>query len=108
MGVGEAYLDAHFVKFSLNLVLTVNMNNMNVIWFINYFNFMFFFFFKITFLGLICGTMCLIGILFVLGSGSYWVALFDAFAGSFPLITVALSECLAIGYVYGANKYVIK
>lgn len=55
--------------------------------------------------GLICGTMCLIGILFVLGSGSYWVALFDSFAGSFPLISVALSECIAIGYVYGVNKF---
>lgn len=54
---------------------------------------------------LICGFSCLVGILFVLGSGSYWVALFDSFAGSFPLITVAMSECFTIGYVYGVNKF---
>jgi len=48
---------------------------------------------------------CLIGFLFVLGSGSYWVALFDTFAGSFPLITVAMMECFTVGWLYGVNKY---
>ncbi|KAL4234279.1 hypothetical protein ACF0H5_005930 [Mactra antiquata] len=54
---------------------------------------------------LICGFSCLVGLLFVLGSGSYWVALFDDFAGSFPLITVAMSECFTIGWLYGVDKF---
>ncbi|WAR13044.1 S6A17-like protein [Mya arenaria] len=54
---------------------------------------------------LICGVSCLIGLLFVLGSGSYWVALFDNFAGSFPLITVAMMECFTIGWIYGVDKF---
>jgi len=52
----------------------------------------------------LCLVSCSIGFLFVLGSGSYWVALFDAYAGSFPLISVALSEAIAIGWVYGADR----
>lgn len=55
--------------------------------------------------GLICGFSCAVGFLFTLGSGSYWVALFDTYAGSFPLITVALFEAISIGYVYGVNKF---
>ncbi|GFR69804.1 transporter [Elysia marginata] len=46
-----------------------------------------------------------IGLLFVLGSGSYWVALFDTFAGSFPLILIALGECFAVGWVLGVNRF---
>ncbi|XP_061196290.1 sodium- and chloride-dependent transporter XTRP3-like [Saccostrea echinata] len=58
---------------------------------------------------LVSGTLCLvsmlIGILFVLGSGSYWVGLFDSFGGSFPLITVALVESFGIGWVYGVDNF---
>ncbi|XP_046545031.1 LOW QUALITY PROTEIN: sodium- and chloride-dependent transporter XTRP3-like [Haliotis rubra] len=53
----------------------------------------------------LCGTSCVTGILFVLGSGSYWVALFDTFAGSFPLILVALAETIGVAYVYGLNRF---
>lgn len=45
--------------------------------------------------------------IFVLGSGSYWVALFDSYAGSFPLITVALFESISIGWVYGVDRLVL-
>ncbi|XP_062592995.1 sodium- and chloride-dependent transporter XTRP3-like [Saccostrea cucullata] len=58
---------------------------------------------------LVSGTLCLvsmmIGVLFVLGSGSYWVGLFDSFGGSFPLITVALVESFGIGWVYGVDNF---
>ncbi|KAK6185486.1 hypothetical protein SNE40_007708 [Patella caerulea] len=53
----------------------------------------------------LCGLSCFVGILFVLGSGAYWVALFDAFAGSFPLILIALAETIGITYVYGLDKF---
>ncbi|GFO07012.1 coiled-coil domain-containing protein 113-like [Plakobranchus ocellatus] len=55
--------------------------------------------------GILCLLCFFIGLLFVLGSGSYWVALFDTFAGSFPLIIVALGECLAVGWVFGVNRF---
>ncbi|CAL1541962.1 unnamed protein product [Lymnaea stagnalis] len=55
--------------------------------------------------GLLCLVMCLVGLLFVTGSGSYWVALFDTFAGSFPLILIALFECIAVGWIFGVNRF---
>uniref|UniRef100_A0A0B7AQN9 Transporter n=1 Tax=Arion vulgaris TaxID=1028688 RepID=A0A0B7AQN9_9EUPU len=55
--------------------------------------------------GILCFLCCVIGLLFVQGSGSYWVALFDTFAGSFPLILIALCECLSVGWVFGVNRF---
>ncbi|XP_070178072.1 sodium-dependent neutral amino acid transporter B(0)AT1-like [Littorina saxatilis] len=52
----------------------------------------------------LCGSCCMVGFLFVLGSGSYWVALFDSFAGSFPLILVALAETVGVGWIYGVDR----
>ncbi|XP_052258716.1 sodium- and chloride-dependent transporter XTRP3-like [Dreissena polymorpha] len=54
---------------------------------------------------IICGSSFLIGLLFVLGSGSYWVALFDQFSASFPLLLIAMMECVTIGWIYGVNKF---
>jgi SNF family Na+-dependent transporter len=56
------------------------------------------------FSAVLCISSFCIGLLFVLGSGSYWVALFDAFAGSFPLILIALAETVGVGWVYGVNR----
>ncbi|KAK7505779.1 hypothetical protein BaRGS_00003050 [Batillaria attramentaria] len=55
--------------------------------------------------GVLCGSCCMVGFLFVLGSGSYWVALFDAFAGSYPLILIALAESIGVGWVYGIPRF---
>ncbi|KAL8619530.1 hypothetical protein ACOMHN_011881 [Nucella lapillus] len=55
--------------------------------------------------GVLCASCCMVGMLFVLGSGSYWVALFDAFAGSYPLILIALAETIGVGWVYGADRF---
>ncbi|KAK3086251.1 hypothetical protein FSP39_015776 [Pinctada imbricata] len=55
--------------------------------------------------GVLCLVSCLTGVLFVLGSGSYWVGLFDSFGGSFPLITIALVEAIGIGWVYGVDNF---
>ena len=57
-----------------------------------------------SFAGVLCSSCCMIGFLFVLGSGSYWVALFDSFAGSYPLILVALAESIGVGWIYGVNR----
>ncbi|PVD21432.1 hypothetical protein C0Q70_19605 [Pomacea canaliculata] len=55
--------------------------------------------------GVLCGSCCLIGFLFVLGSGFYWVGLFDTFAGSYPLIIVALAEAIGVSWVYGMPRF---
>ncbi|KAA8586184.1 hypothetical protein FQN60_007753 [Etheostoma spectabile] len=49
-----------------------------------------------------CGLTCLIsftlGLIFTMRSGNYWLALFDNFAGSIPLLVIGLSEMIAVIY----------
>ena len=47
---------------------------------------------------------CLVGLLFVQGSGSYWLTVFDVYGPSVPLLVVALCEVLAVVYVYGIDR----
>lgn len=37
-----------------------------------------------------------VGILFMLGNGYYFVDVFDLFGATFPLLLIALCECLAV------------
>uniref|UniRef100_A0A672KN05 Transporter n=1 Tax=Sinocyclocheilus grahami TaxID=75366 RepID=A0A672KN05_SINGR len=48
---------------------------------------------------------CLVGLIFVQGSGNYWLALFDSFAGSIPLLVIAFSEMIGVVYVYGIDRF---
>lgn len=56
-----------------------------------------------------CGLTCLIsfsiGLIFTLRSGNYWLALFDNFAGSIPLLVIGLSEMIAVIYIYGIDRF---
>ena len=54
----------------------------------------------------VCIVSYLIGLLFVTGSGEYWVKIFDSFAGTTGLIFIALLESVAVMYIYGHRKYV--
>lgn len=38
----------------------------------------------------------IVGILFVFGNGFYFVDVFDLFGATFPLLLIALFECLAV------------
>ncbi len=38
------------------------------------------------------------------GAGNYIFTLFDNFAGSVPLLVIALFECISISYVYGLRR----
>lgn len=60
----------------------------------------FFFFFS----GLTCLVCCLIALIFVQGSGNYWLALFDNYAGSVPLLIIAFCEIVGVVYVYGIDR----
>jgi solute carrier family 6 (neurotransmitter transporter, amino acid/orphan) member 15/16/17/18/20 len=56
--------------------------------------------------GSICLVCCLISMGFAHGAGSYVFVLFDNFSGNFPLLIIALFECIAVSYVYGVRRSV--
>ncbi|XP_061597003.1 sodium-dependent neutral amino acid transporter B(0)AT1-like [Cololabis saira] len=60
---------------------------------------------KEVFCGLTCLVSCLLGFIFTQGSGSYWLALFDNFAGSIPLLVIGFCEMFAVVYVYGIDRF---
>ncbi|KAM9286024.1 LOW QUALITY PROTEIN: sodium-dependent neutral amino acid transporter B(0)AT1 [Cariama cristata] len=53
--------------------------------------------------GLISGSY-LIAFIFVLKS-EYWLALFDSFAGSLPLLIIAFFEMFSVVYIYGIDRF---
>lgn len=52
-----------------------------------------------------CLVSFIIALVFVQSSGNYWLALFDGFAASIPMLVVGLCELLALVYVYGIDRY---
>ncbi|KAM9385721.1 sodium-dependent neutral amino acid transporter B(0)AT1-like [Pholidichthys leucotaenia] len=60
---------------------------------------------KEVFVGLTCLVSFLLGLIFAQGSGNYWLALFDNFAGSIPLLVIGFCEMIAVIYVYGADRF---
>ncbi|XP_067095054.1 solute carrier family 6 member 19b [Osmerus mordax] len=55
--------------------------------------------------GVTCVVCCLVGLIFVQGSGNYWLSLFDGYGGSIPLLVVAFCEMMAVVYVYGIDRF---
>ncbi|KAM8967453.1 sodium-dependent neutral amino acid transporter B(0)AT1 [Pelodytes ibericus] len=55
--------------------------------------------------GTICVVSFLIALIFVLESGNYWLALFDNFAGSIPLLIIAFCEMFSVVYIYGIDRF---
>ncbi|CAH1367199.1 unnamed protein product [Tenebrio molitor] len=55
--------------------------------------------------GGICLTCCTISMAFAHGSGSYIFVLFDNYSGNFPLLIIALFECIGVAYVYGLKRF---
>ncbi|XP_055368794.1 sodium-dependent neutral amino acid transporter B(0)AT1-like [Betta splendens] len=55
--------------------------------------------------GIVCFTSFLIALIFALRSGSYWLALFDGYAGSIPLLIIAFCEMVAVAYIYGMDRF---
>ena len=50
--------------------------------------------------------MFLIGLIFTMHSGSYFLDMFDSYSATFGLVAVALMECVAVSWIYGYEKYV--
>ncbi|KAG9509399.1 Sodium-dependent neutral amino acid transporter SLC6A17 [Fragariocoptes setiger] len=55
--------------------------------------------------GVICGISFLLSLQFAHGGGSYFLAIFDQFAGNFPLVIIALFEILAVSHIYGLKRF---
>ncbi|XP_010706909.1 sodium-dependent neutral amino acid transporter B(0)AT1 [Meleagris gallopavo] len=62
-------------------------------------------FYILFFTGIICAGSYLIAFIFVLRSGNYWLALFDSFAGSIPLLIIAFCEMFSVVYIYGIDRF---
>lgn len=55
-------------------------------------------------LGITCLVSLLLGLIFATRSGNYWLALFDNFAGSIPLLVIGFSEMISVIYIYGIDR----
>ncbi|XP_060948875.1 sodium-dependent neutral amino acid transporter B(0)AT1-like [Limanda limanda] len=60
---------------------------------------------KEVFCGLTCLGSLLLGLIFAQRSGNYWLALFDSFAGSIPLLVIGLCEMISVVYIYGIDRF---
>ncbi|XP_057683958.1 sodium-dependent neutral amino acid transporter B(0)AT1-like [Corythoichthys intestinalis] len=60
---------------------------------------------KEVFCGVTCAVSFALGIIFATRSGNYWLALFDNFAGSIPLLVIGLCEMVAVIYIYGIDRF---
>ncbi|KAK2830159.1 hypothetical protein Q5P01_018090 [Channa striata] len=55
--------------------------------------------------GIVCLSSFLVALIFALQSGNYWLALFDGYAGSIPLLIIAFCEMIAVSYLYGIDRF---
>ncbi|XP_037937409.1 sodium-dependent neutral amino acid transporter B(0)AT3-like [Teleopsis dalmanni] len=55
--------------------------------------------------GALCLSCFIMSMCFANGAGSYIFQLMDSFAGNFPLLIIALFECLSISYIYGIRRF---
>uniref|UniRef100_A0A674DPM7 Transporter n=1 Tax=Salmo trutta TaxID=8032 RepID=A0A674DPM7_SALTR len=55
--------------------------------------------------GITCVLCCIVGLLFVQGSGNYWLSLFDSYGGSIPLLIIAFCEMVGVVYLYGIDRF---
>ncbi|KAL6100051.1 slc6a18 [Pungitius sinensis] len=53
----------------------------------------------------LCVVSFLTALIFTAGSGNYWVAIFDSYVGSVPLLIIAFFEITAVVYGRGMKKF---
>uniref|UniRef100_A0AAZ3Q044 Transporter n=1 Tax=Oncorhynchus tshawytscha TaxID=74940 RepID=A0AAZ3Q044_ONCTS len=54
---------------------------------------------------LICLVLFLVSLIFTLGSGNYWLEIFNSYVGSVPLLIIAFFEIIAVAYIYGIGRF---
>lgn len=60
--------------------------------------------FLLTSLAIVCLVAFLTALIFTLGSGNYWVEVFNSYVGSVPLLIIAFFEIIGVIYVHGMKK----
>ncbi|XP_077404815.1 sodium-dependent neutral amino acid transporter B(0)AT3-like [Vanacampus margaritifer] len=55
--------------------------------------------------GIVCLTAFGFSLLFTLGSGNYWVEVFNTYVGSIPLLIVAFFEVIGVSYIHGIKRF---
>ncbi|XP_072304525.1 inactive sodium-dependent neutral amino acid transporter B(0)AT3 [Eucyclogobius newberryi] len=55
--------------------------------------------------GILCIICFVIALIFSLGSGNYWLEVFNAYVGSVPLLIIALFEIIGVIYVRGIKRF---
>ncbi|XP_074542591.1 inactive sodium-dependent neutral amino acid transporter B(0)AT3 [Halichoeres trimaculatus] len=53
----------------------------------------------------ICIISFLVSLIFSLGSGNYWVEVFNNYVGSVPLLIIAFFELIAVAYIHGMENF---
>ena len=56
------------------------------------------------FTGVVCFSMFLLSLPYVLGNGVYLFELADQFAGTIPLLVIGFLEIITVAWVYGVEK----
>lgn len=57
-------------------------------------------------LALICLVCFLMALIFTMGSGNYWLEIFNTYVGSVPFLVIALFELIGIVFFYGTERYI--
>ncbi|XP_055076169.1 inactive sodium-dependent neutral amino acid transporter B(0)AT3 isoform X1 [Misgurnus anguillicaudatus] len=60
---------------------------------------------KELFTGLICVVCFLMALIFTMGSGNYWLEIFNSYVGSVPLLVIAFFEIIGVVVFYGMNRF---
>ncbi|KAL4646924.1 sodium-dependent neutral amino acid transporter B(0)AT3-like [Arapaima gigas] len=60
---------------------------------------------KEIFTGFMCVAYFIFGLIFTLGSGNYWLEIFNSYVGSVPLLVIAFFEITAVVYIYGIDRF---
>ncbi|XP_033124324.1 sodium- and chloride-dependent glycine transporter 2-like [Anneissia japonica] len=61
---------------------------------------------KVWVIGVISIIGYLIGLLLVTRGGNFWVILMDKYAADFALLIYGLCECIGLGWLYGAKRFI--
>ncbi|XP_061596997.1 sodium-dependent neutral amino acid transporter B(0)AT3-like [Cololabis saira] len=60
---------------------------------------------KVVATAIICLISFSIALIFTLGSGNYWVEVFNSYVGSVPLLLVAFFEIIGVIYIHGMKNF---
>ncbi|XP_057210658.1 inactive sodium-dependent neutral amino acid transporter B(0)AT3 [Triplophysa rosa] len=60
---------------------------------------------KELFTGLMCVVCFLVALIFTLGSGNYWLEIFNSYVGSVPLLVIAFFELVGVVVFYGMDRF---